>query len=1153
MAQVRTGCITCNSSDSDDAPSFRPNLTMVPKREDFDSRALEYFHVKTLPAVSGFIGTDLWSRLLLQLCETESSIKSAVSALSSFHELAETQGFDRVAECDSGKDANALQHYNRAIQQLCSRLEYRPSSKTLTLACCIIFTCLEFIRGERESALGHLKSGLSILRRLPEDDENVAREDVVESCLAPAFSRMSLIQTIYGQPREARYMDLLFCNMPEAPFEFTDLDTARNAAIQLTNITMDLAYRIDFGQFASAVDATASQIAVVKSIEQWEHAFTPMLDCKDVDQRAAQLLRSIVILDRIWISRCLQSREECAFDIYTEDFHELIQSMETVVGEDLEARVMPSFTIDTGMISTLFFTSVKCRNRYLRRRAVELIRKCPRKEGLFDSVEMSMVSEFIIETEERGMPPLPCDELPVEESRVSDFRFVVLEKGLPHKLDVCLYHGLSTVPDTLVAQRTIVYGDGYGTSKGPESVQSSDTLDFVVHFEREQKVLIARRLLKLAVEDEGETAVEVRDSNLVHLRELGPPDLVHLTKQSHKSSLKQPWIARHEQVAYVARKTGVYHHVTGVDASSSASLAACYNAFSRLDMRVTVAIPGSVESYCIDEKGDKKEASDALWLETYLCSVLRAYSYADDGGGDAVKKIVGCRRFNPITSTELEHKFLDAAERLFWQGWQLGSDPEIQVPNLVSNHLTSGLLNYIKTAGRFTSGINLFEKLRSRDPEVSSLLAQVYIAADEEVKAVRLLHEAIQELPMDYALLDTQAQFCKSKGRFDLALEIARRSVIAAPSEFGTWARLVEIYIGLEQWDLALLTLNSCPMFTYQDRDVPPTPRTRINLPIMPETQCDDIDDGGPSDPDAVHPQLRKLVGATFRGTFQKAYSLLTEITKRIGWDALLKVRSQVFVMEEEYRTERQGVSRTTSTTHVNGNAAMNAPTSGVTSAASSENGASPNASTVALNGDAPAVAKPSHTVTTSSEPVPADGEAPPDPTSPNPEVTVTDSSPAVNTIDPSHSSYSNFRHKRLCERWLDNLFMVLYEDLRLFTIWRSDLSQARAQQQSYRRNPEEWELLAQLAQRLHYEAEAREACQACLSLRFSPKAMTGVMDSWEREGQTRNIIGAVARLVCWQYRWYSEVSQLFHFAARYLVRKDESKSAKAKFWVFMS
>ncbi|CAN9185056.1 unnamed protein product [Alternaria alternata] len=57
-------------------------------------------------------------------------------------------------------------------------------------------------------------------------------------------------------------------------------------------------------------------------------------------------------------------------------------------------------------------------------------------------------------------------------------------------------------------------------------------------------------------------------------------------------------------------------------------------------MRVQVYIPGTVESYCIDERGDKRVATDELWLETYLCSVLRAYSYADDGSGDTIKKII---------------------------------------------------------------------------------------------------------------------------------------------------------------------------------------------------------------------------------------------------------------------------------------------------------------------------------------------------------------------------------------------------------------------------------------------------------------------------------------------------------------------------------
>jgi len=106
--------------------------------------------------------------------------------------------------------------------------------------------------------------------------------------------------------------------------------------------------------------------------------------------------------------------------------------------------------------------------------------------------------------------------------------------------------------------------------------------------------------------------VDLRTETLQALRELGPPDLVHLIKQPVKSATK--------------KETGVFHHVTGIDASSSASLAAyintltynpsdksqkvvqglycCYNAFSRLDMRVQVQIPGTVESYCIDDRGD---------------------------------------------------------------------------------------------------------------------------------------------------------------------------------------------------------------------------------------------------------------------------------------------------------------------------------------------------------------------------------------------------------------------------------------------------------------------------------------------------------------------------------------------------------------------
>ena len=60
-------------------------------------------------------------------------------------------------------------------------------------------------------------------------------------------------------------------------------------------------------------------------------------------------------------------------------------------------------------------------------------------------------------------------------------------------------------------------------------------------------------------------------------------------------------------------------------------------------------------------------------------------------------------------------------------GWQVGSDPEIQVATLVSNHLTAGIMKYFGDSGRYQQAANLFEKLAVKDPEVSSLLAKSYI------------------------------------------------------------------------------------------------------------------------------------------------------------------------------------------------------------------------------------------------------------------------------------------------------------------------------------------------------------------------------------------------------------------------------------------
>ena len=250
---------------------------------------------------------------------------------------------------------------------------------------------------------------------------------------------------------------------------------------------------------------------------------------------------------------------------------------------------------------------------------------------------------------------------------------------------------------------------------------------------------------------------------------------------------------------------------------------------------------------------------------------------------------------------------------------------------------------------------------------------------NEEVAGVRTLYQSLQDIPMDYVMLDAQAEFLLQKAqkagtpeekesRLKMAMQCADRSTIAAPSEFGTWARLAQVYVAMEDWENALTILNSCPMFTYQDKDTPVMPEPKeVSLPLLQETRLDEID----SEPESrfseqVDPSLLGLRAATYKGTFKAAYAILAEMTSKIGWDQLLKIRSNVFVMEDEYRTEKHEATQpaTKRNSSVDGiKEPSEAATNGGEESEDEEKPKADTADTLAPNGDANEVEKPSSTI----------------------------------------------------------------------------------------------------------------------------------------------------------------------------------------------
>lgn len=97
---------------------------------------------------------------------------------------------------------------------------------------------------------------------------------------------------------------------------------------------------------------------------------------------------------------------------------------------------------------------------------------------------------------------------------------------------------------------------------------------------------------------------------------------------------------------------------------TSSTMSSCFNAFSRVDVRVEVRIPGSVDAFVVDARGERHETTPEIWQEVYLSALLRAILYADD----ANYRLAGYRKLDPINSPDAEHRFLQAAENLFFKG-----------------------------------------------------------------------------------------------------------------------------------------------------------------------------------------------------------------------------------------------------------------------------------------------------------------------------------------------------------------------------------------------------------------------------------------------------------------------------------------------------
>ena len=431
-----------NTRDASDV--FGNTLSFNPPGNDQERRYLHYFHTHAASDLAGYFDSNFWNHLILQVSHSEPAVQHGLIALSSIHETLQAGalrgvGLDRVAP----SQRFTLQQYNKALSHLGKNLSQKgKQSIEVTLISCILFICLELLRGNYESAVAHLQSGLNIMNDWREKNSQSTFSDAsmsipitrpIEDDLVQLFARLDLHASFLGTTMPRPYLSSRFetpNTFPSTLRSFSAISEARqcldcqmNLIFQFLRATAN--YDPHFPQDSST--RAAEQHDRLVQLEQWLAAFntfigdsSSQMDCKDLQGAITLKIHHKTVY--LMLSTVL-SIEETLFDLFTPDFQTIVHlagSLITPPPDATHIKYRPRFTLDMGIIGPLYYTAIKCRDPKLRREATSLIASSPHREGVWDNVVVSKLAERAIVIEEKGLPAVISAEDVPDSVRIRD-------------------------------------------------------------------------------------------------------------------------------------------------------------------------------------------------------------------------------------------------------------------------------------------------------------------------------------------------------------------------------------------------------------------------------------------------------------------------------------------------------------------------------------------------------------------------------------------------------------------------------------------------------------------------------------------------------------------------------------------------------------
>ncbi|KAI1104985.1 hypothetical protein F4804DRAFT_351502 [Jackrogersella minutella] len=399
---------------------------MFPNVDDAgERRAMQFFCQAAGPALSGPMDPYFWTHLVMQFSAFEPAVRHSVVAISSLYEQLHPNPRSAKLLTDNRL---ALCHYNSAIRELKS-MENEP----LVLLVCILFVCVEFLLGNRESAIQHCRHGVCILENIE------ASYPWTKQYLSPIFRRLTLFPYFFTLDG-ASFPKLLGLD-DQLPGSFESLDQAQYYLDGVVTRTVSLvrrgdSYRLgDMWNTPVSPDLLLEQKNIKTLLNGWGSRFSGFRRRSAADTTPDETLCNITLryeVSQVWADTTFEY-EETAYDKHMDRFKSMVAQATSLHSSKTTAPdhppAPPKFIFEMGFVPLLYYIVIKCRHLATRTQALSLIKKLgASRESLWESSTMYAAGRRIIEIEhgflfdERGEPAAPprWPGLPPDEARVRD-------------------------------------------------------------------------------------------------------------------------------------------------------------------------------------------------------------------------------------------------------------------------------------------------------------------------------------------------------------------------------------------------------------------------------------------------------------------------------------------------------------------------------------------------------------------------------------------------------------------------------------------------------------------------------------------------------------------------------------------------------------